>query len=204
MKNFTICENNLKNIEIPIGKKALLGSIRREVSVADKAWLAGAIEGEGNISICQTYQRNENHGYKDARIGVVNGNIWFIKKISGIYYDLNVCFYYQLRKGKKPNHQPRLDILTNGLLSCAKILHYIKPYLASKRDEVNVMLEYIGWRKTEGLGKCFDKDKAESYAKRLSWLKHNHFDPSQTTRRASYPLQVEDGDIVDAPMRIGE
>ena len=202
MKNFAICEDNLINIEIPNGKNALLGSIRREVNPIDKSWLAAAIEGEGNISICQTYQRETNHGYKDARIGVCNGNVMFIKKISEIYYKLNVCFYYQLRKGKKLNHQSRLDILTNGLLSCLKILDCIYPYLASKKDEVDIMKEYIQWRTTSGMGKNFDKIKAEDYAKRLSWLKHNHFAPSQTTRRASQPLKVADGDIVGACTRV--
>ncbi len=198
MTNFAICGNNLINIEIPNGKNALLGSIRREVGVADRAWLAAAIEGEGNLSICQTYQRQTNHGYRDARIGVCNGNVGFIKRVSQIYYDLNICFYYQLRKGKKSNHQPRLDILTNGLLSCLKIIHYISPFLASKKDEVKVLKDFIEWKSSDGLGTNFDEKKAEDFAKRLSWLKHNHFDPSQTTRRASQPLQVADGDIVDA------
>lgn len=202
MKNFAICENNPLNIEIPKGKKALLGSIRREVGVADSAWLAAAIEGEGNVSICQTYQRGINHGYKDARIGIVNGDIRFIKKVSEIYYSLNVRFYYQLRKGKKHNHQPRLDILTNGFSSCLKIINCIYPYLSSKKGQIDTLKEYIVWRLTDGKRNHFDKNKAEKYAKYLSWLKHNHPDPSQTTRRASYPLGVEDGDIVGASMRI--
>jgi len=208
MKNFAMCENNPINIEIPKSKNALLGSIRREVGTADSAWLAAAIEGEGNLSISQTYQRGINHGYKDARIGITNGHINFIKKVSEIYYDLNICFYYQLRKGKKHNHQARLDILTSGYRSCLKILNCIYPYLTSKRKEADLLVEYILWRLDNsdkcanikfGVSAAFDKEKAENYAKRLSWLKHNHPDPSQTTRKASEPLKVEDGDIVGSP-----
>ena len=195
MNNFAMCGNNLINIEIPKGKNAQLGSIRREVSEVDRAWLAAAIEGEGNLIIAQTFQRNINHGYKDTRIGIYNGNLMFIKKISEIYYDLNVCFYYQLRKAKKDNHQDGLAILTNGMNTCLKIIDCIYPYLASKINQVDLMREYIVWRLSDGHGKGFDAERAEEYAKRLSWLKHNYTDPSQTTRRASTPLTVDD-DIV--------
>lgn len=197
MNNFAVCGNNLLNTEIPNGKNVQLGSIRREVSGVDRAWLAAAIEGEGNLIIAQTYQRHYNHGYKDPRISLYNGNIDFIKKVSSIWYDLNTRFYYQLRKPRKENHQTGIVIATNGIKSCLKIIDCVYPYLASKRDQFDVFKEYLVWRTTDGYSLGFDKVKAEEFASRLSWLKHNYTNPSQTTRRASLPLGW-DGDIVDA------
>lgn len=187
-----------ENFEIPNGKNAQMQSISREVDLTDRAWLAAAIEGEGHILIVQNYKRYGSKGYTDARIGITNGDIHFIKKVSEILYALNVCFWYQLRKGKKSNHQARLDISTNGLKSCKKVIDCIYPYLVSKKDQADVLIEFIDWRLTSGYGKDFIAEIAEEYKNNLSWLKHNHSDPSQTTRRASYPLMWKDGDIVGA------
>jgi hypothetical protein len=191
MKNFAICEDNLKNTEIPEGKNVQLGSIRREVSEVEKAWLAAAIEGEGYVGIVQHYDRSGKGLYTTARISITNGNLLFIKKVSEIFYGLNSVFYFQLRKGKKTNHQSRLDIIAEGQGSCLKIVEAIYPYLASKKDQVNTLREFILWR----MDKKFDNQKAIEFRDRISLLKHNHPDPSQTTRRASKPL-ILDGDIV--------
>lgn len=197
MKNLTICGNNLITTEIPEGKNAQLGSIRREVEETEKAWLAGVIEGEGCLSIVQHYDRNGKGRYNTARISVTNGDLFLIQKVSQILYDLNTRFYFQLRKSKNPKHQTRLDINVEGQGSCWKVLEAIKPYMASKRLQVNLLIEFLVWRETFS----FDEVVGRRFKEELSELKHNFPNPSQTTRRASMPLAI-DGDIVGTYTRV--
>lgn len=187
MNNFAICGEHLLNTEIPEGKNVQLGSIRREVSDVEKAWLAGIIEGEGYAGIVQHYDRNGKGNYTTARISITNGNLLLIKKVSEIFYNLNVVFYFQLRKGKQANHQSRLDIIAEGQGSCLKIIEATYPYLASKKDQLDILKAFILWR----MDAKFDNKTAIGFRNRISLLKHNHPDPSQTTRRASQPLIVE-------------
>jgi hypothetical protein len=197
MNNFAICGNNLKTTEIPEGKNAQLGSIRREVKETEKAWLAGVIEGEGCLAIVQNFDKHGKGRYNTVRIGVTNGDLFLIKKVSEIFYNLNAVFCYQYRTSKNPKHQSRIDIIAEGQGSCRKILEAILPYMASKKTQVELLLEFISWRANSK----FEENIGKNYKEELSKLKHNFPDPSQTTRRASRPL-VLDGDIVGAYTRV--
>ncbi len=180
-----MCGDNLITTEIPKGKNAQLGSIRREVRETDKAWLAGIIDGEGYMIIVKHYNPKKQGRYSTVRIGVQNCDLRIVEKVSQIFYAVNASFYYQLRKHKNPNHSPSIEIIADGQGSCKKILDVIYDYLISKKDQAGILYEFISWRKES----TFSDDVAVSYRDKLRDLRSSFPDPSQTTRRASQILR---------------
>ena len=56
-----------------------------EIKEADIAWLAGIIDGEGNIHMGKHLGGNKGKRYLDIKVRVSNTDMRMIKKISEIY-----------------------------------------------------------------------------------------------------------------------
>jgi len=176
----------------------------------DLFWLAGIIEGEGFLT---TNTRNGIHKTKNdgrghlsyiTRIGVGNTDAGLIRRISEIYYELGVKFYYTLHNPPKdrPDSMQYISINVEGYRSCKKILDVIvdKTYSISKKNQILLMIDYINYRlsiiQKRGehgylITKISDDDFRNIdvvFVQKLKEAKKCNVSPSTTKRVASKPL----------------
>jgi hypothetical protein len=181
------------------------------ININDFFWLAGIIDGEGFLT---TNTRNGIHkksnngeGAKSfiTRIGVGNTDVGMIKKISEIYSELGVKFYYTLHNPPKerPLSMQYISINVEGYRSCKKILDVIvdKSGSISKKKQMELMLDYINYRlsiiqERQINGQLKTKINDEDFIKNdmnfIQKLKENKIcqvSPSTTKRKASTVLQ---------------
>lgn len=177
----------------------------------DLFWLAGIIDGEGFLT---TNKRNGIH--KDCnngkgqysyitRIGVGNTDVGIIKKISEIYCELGVKFYFGLHNPPKvrPNSMQYISINVEGYRSCKKVLDVIKDKSnsISKKEQIELMISYINYRlsyfQERGehgyLKPKIKEDDFENidikFAAKLKKAKLCQISPSTTKRKASTILE---------------
>lgn len=117
------------------GKEVAIETIRRE----DLAWLAGIIDGEGNINV-GFYHNGFGYGkngqdYKVFRIsvGISNTHADMIQRATEILYAMGLFFKVHPRK-RAPKLKPCMFILINGQRNASKLLMAILPYLSSKKE----------------------------------------------------------------------
>lgn len=166
-------------------------TIRREV---DWAWLAGIIDGEGNLNIQVREHWVNGKLYMRPKIRVTNTDVRMIKRISEIYVREGVVFFCSIHSQKPgPNGKPRktkmnIEVASQG--SCRKLLDGMMPYLTNKQRAAEIMLGLITFVQTQPKGgntlsiryvedEQFKTLWAEWEAERLWYI-----DPSETTRRA--------------------
>lgn len=188
----------LENQMVPQGDNLSVQSISREI--ARLAWLAGIMEGEGSFGMYIIKAHNDrfrvNHNRSEVQvrtcISIVNSDIRMIHKISTILFDYDLKFNFTLRN-KKPRNM--LELHLTGKKNCKKFINLIKPYLYSKLDQAQLMLDLIDYRENRKEGqKSYDilKDiRLLQGIESLKKLKSNLVDPSTTTRRASQPLGMK-------------
>jgi ribosomal protein S6 len=173
----------------------MVEKISREVDVA---WLAGIIEGEGCL-ISRFYneecRNNKRRGINlFVRIQIINNDAIIIQKTTKILSALGVGYYYQINKRKKSNHNDTLIVVVQGKGRVKKLLKAIMPYLSGKLKQAK-FLKWIIERREE-MAHCFDRSKRLSddvilrlLIRKLKEAKHSlPINPSETTRRANYPL----------------
>lgn len=186
----------LENTIVPKGENLSLQSISRDI--AKLAWLTGAIEGEGSFGmyLCKGHKVRTNHGRDEVQIrtviSIVNSDVRFIKKASEILFDFGVSFYFSLRRHTETRNM--LSLVVEGKQNCKKLINLILPYLYSKKDQAQLMLDLIEYRSSINIGKSYDllKDtRLFQGIENLKLLKSNLVDPSTTLRRASQPLGLK-------------
>ena len=167
----------------------------------DLFWLAGIIDGEGFLT---TNTRNGIHKRQKSfvtRIGVGNTDVGMIKRISEIYCELGVKFYYTLHNPPKdrPDSMQYISINSEGYRSCKKILEAIveKSNSISKKKQIDLMLDYVNYRLAsfqprnlngQLIAKVSDEDFINidtKFAQELKANKRCQVSPSTTKRKAS-------------------
>jgi len=186
----------LVNQRVPKGENPDVQTISKEI--AKLAWLAGAIEGEGSFGmyICSGHKLRTNHDRQEVQIrtviSIVNSDVRFIKKASEVLFDFGVNFYFSLRRHESTRNM--LILVVEGKGNCAKLIKLLIPYLYSKLDQAQLMLDLIEYRKSINCGKSYDLMKDTRLIQgvnELKTLKSNLVDPSTTLRRASQPLGLK-------------
>lgn len=178
---------------IPQCENSQVRSISRE---ADYAWLAGVLDGEGALSVALSTMRS-NREYLDPKIRVYNTDVRMIQKISRIYTQMNVVFFYNFNKRVKSHYKDQLGICVTSQGSCIKILDAVIPYLANKQDIAKAMREVIHFVKSlPRAGATWSNEYAKDDGfKRLMDECHKakvyHIEPSTTRRRAGEILKLE-------------
>jgi len=179
----------LEDMMIPQSENASLQSISREV---DLAWLAGIIDGEGNIQYCVKTAKN-GKDYFMPKVRISNTDIRMVKKISEIYKAENIVFFYTINKRKKYNakwkDQLHIEIASQG--STKKILKLVMPYLINKKDLAFKMINIINFVQDQPRGGNFvssnyvNSDEFKKRSEEYEYERLFYIDPSTTTRRAS-------------------
>lgn len=181
---------------LPQCKNASVQSIRREV---DWAWLAGIIDGEGNLNYYSQVHQN-GRSYSRPQIRVANTDVRMIAKVSRILHSEDIIFSYSInqqgKNGKK--YKPQMVIQIASSEACLKIVDKILPYLANKKEQAIAFCDLIKYVKNfpqggytvsynyledDGYKKLYEKFRRE-----FTW----HIDPSTITRRAREPLSLGD------------
>ena len=183
-------------LEIPKSKNAQVRPISREV---DLAWLAGIIDGEGNIQA--TIQRKKSgvegsHLYFQPQLRITNTDVRMIQKISEIYVDERIVFFYRINlvsryKNKKPTWKDQLEITVGAKNSISKILKMVVPYLINKKKYAEMMLEtlqYVDEQPHRGrMSGGSNYVESKEFLDRINAMKEERLkliNPSTTVRKA--------------------
>lgn len=168
----------------------------KELTEVEKSWLAAIIEGEGCISLHRE-RKNDRTNVKTT-IHITNTDIRMLQRASDYWYRLNMRFHYVLIWPKKhrKKYKPALCLKCNSTGSARKLLRSIYPYLASKKDQVDILLEYIDYRerliKRRGPDgryvEYMDQDYCDSLIETFKETKRNLPDLLHVSRKANIPL----------------
>jgi len=122
-------------------------SIRREDFNTDLAWLAGFIDGEGNINV--GFYSNGMGDWKVFRISVsmCNTHAYAIKKATEVLKSMDCFFTISIAK-KDTKWRPCLSILVQGQKNAYKLLKHILPYLTCKREVAQQAIYAYEYRQT--------------------------------------------------------
>jgi len=183
------------NPEIPKRKNAQVRSISRE---ADIAWLAGIIDGEGNLQA--TVQEKPcgqiKRPYFEPKLRITNTDVRMIKKISEIYVREGLVFFYAINhvsryKNRMPTWKDQLEITIGSKNSILKALRIVTPYLVSKRRKAELMLNTIEWvhaqpyRGRNSAGSNYaETAEFQEYIRLMDEERKDFIEPSTTIRRA--------------------
>lgn len=178
---------------LPQCENASVRSISREV---DLAWLAGILDGEGCLELTMKKSPNGKK-YLMPKVRVYNTDVRMIEKVSQIYCDHNLVFFYTLgnngkacsdRTGKPWKTQIGICIASQG--STRKLLELVLPFLGNKRTVSEIIIETIKY--VQGLPKggntsSYDYSVDEKFIELMGRYKKEHsfyIDPSTIARRA--------------------
>jgi uncharacterized glyoxalase superfamily protein PhnB len=170
------------------------------ISREQLAWLAGILDGEGSLEVGWTNQYRKDKARLPTkmmycRIKVGNTDVFMIREISRIYSGLRVGFSYRTYK-KSNSRYWVIDIKTQGKGNCRKLINAVYPYLITKIQQADKMLEIITYRESVGYGgfrakynpnyKPLEQDETLiRLIEELKALKKPQVEPSTTKRRAN-------------------
>ena len=115
---------------------------------ADIAWLAGIIDGEGNLHACVQEKKSGDGRLKFLcpKVRITNTDVRMIKKVSEIYVKENLTFFYALNrvsryKNKKDTWRDQLEITIGSQNGVAKLLKLVILYLVNTQMYASIFLE---------------------------------------------------------------
>lgn len=164
------------------------------------AWLAGLIDGEGNIFI---NHRNKKHIFTPV-VGFFNCNAEMMEYAARILENIGIKYFTGLENGRLKNGNKSgnylIAIKTSGMKNCLKLLTIIEPYLIGKKEEAQKVLEYCQRRLkeiSEWRAKPREKWQIEGgtpanlyafdYRNQIHQIRKSKLiNPSETIRRPSY------------------
>ena len=185
--------------EIPQCDNSRVRSISREV---DLSWLAGIVDGEGNIRLGVQLKKcgKETRPYFDPKLRITNTDVRMIKKISEIYVNEEFKFFYSINavsryKNKKPTWKDQLEITIGGQAPVARALRLITPYLVNKKRYAKITMDLIDWVQSQprrGNGsvgtRYTELPQFEAFINAAEEERASLIAPSTTTRRAGETL----------------
>jgi len=176
------------------------------ISREQLAWLAGIIDGEGSIEVGWTNQYNKDKSVIPSkmmycRIKIANNDVFMVREVSRIFKGIGVGFSFRTFKRKDRVHWT-MSIKTQGKGNCKKVLKAIYPYLITKIQQADKMLEIIAYRESVGYGgfrarynpnyKPLDQDETLiRLIQELRDLKKPQVQPSTTRRKANHILGLK-------------
>lgn len=191
-----LCAGTTEKPELPQCENVQERSISREV---DLAWLAGIIDGEGNLDFSVSKKKCGDglNDYFCPKLRITNTDVRMIRKISEIYSRENVVFFYALNsvkryKNRQPTWKNQLEITSASHGSVKKVLSLTFPYLVNKQDLARQMIETIDWVQSQpGRGRMSQtgrnytmEPKFHAFLESLKKERAFHVDPSTITRKA--------------------
>lgn len=182
-----------------------IGNQQRSLEVR-LSWFGGILDGEGTISFASKYSktsRQKNYHFR-PELKLDNTNALMVEEIRSIL-DIVGCGYY-VRDYKSPskindNWKQATRIIVDGVKRLQKFLPIMIPYLVSKREQAELVLQYIESRLAGG-HKAVLTAEQEALILKVRQLNHRGLlNRPETIRRT--PVLAGD-DVVRPPMRVGD
>lgn len=184
---------------VPKRKNLSVRSISREV---DLAWLAGILDGEGNLQATVQVKPcgNTRRAYFEPKVRITNTDVRMIKKVSEIYVREGIVFFYSLNKvsryaNKKPTWRDQLEISVSSKAGISRLLMLVSPYLVNKQKYSELMLDLLNWvdsqpyrGRNSGGGNYTETEDFKSRILALEEERDSMIAPSTTTRQARQVL----------------
>lgn len=150
--NETICGKLLKDSDYRTVKMSGVGTIRRKDFNLKLAWLAGFIDGEGNINVGfynNGAYNKEGKGWKVFRLEVTitNTHADAIKKTTEILTELG-CFFKVAMRKRDTMWRPCFAVIVTGQRNAVKLLKAILPYLTCKQELAKQAINAFEYRQT--------------------------------------------------------
>jgi hypothetical protein len=115
--------------------------------LVDLAWLAGILDGEGNFYV-RTKPAFTGKKYLDIKIRVNNTDSRMISKISEIYSSIGTRYFFAVRKQRGVVWKASMEIIVCRQANCLKVLEAVKPFMVSKKDQVEALLDILYYVKS--------------------------------------------------------
>jgi hypothetical protein len=161
-----------------------LSADNQQPSAVELAWLAGIIDGEGNLGLNVLFRKGRNRLQVAPRMTIVNTSEIMVRKIDDILNAMPVGHHIKNRPMHSKAHAQCYEIHINGYKRIASILPRVIPYLVAKKlNAVNYRL--ANWKQANGgRGSGYDGVELEVH-QALKALNHNHCEGSETMYAAS-------------------
>lgn len=187
-----------EDLGLPKCDNAQVRSISRE---GDLGWLAGIIDGEGNLDFSvqskQCGKDGRKQDYLCPKVRITNTDMRMVKRISEIYVSENLVFFYALNsvkryRGRKDTWKNQMEITISSQNSVAKLLRLVKPFLVNKQRMAELMIETIEWVQAQPMrgrmsaaGTNYTHAPAfHALVERMKTERKFHIEPSTTIRKA--------------------
>jgi hypothetical protein len=105
-------------------------------------WLAGFIDGEGNLSM---YKHNQQAVYV-PRLTITNTSKETLDAIYDTLNDNCIGCYILTRKKYSDNHKTTYDLFVVGMKRMRKLLDLIKDKLFTKKEQAQIISDFIDYR----------------------------------------------------------
>lgn len=169
------------------------------------AWLAGIIDGEGNLQATVQEKKCGSDGtrrkYFEPKVRITNTDVRMIKRVSEIYVEHGIVFFYAINdvkryKNRKSTWRNQLEITVASKVDIAKLLHLVLPYLVAKRQYAVLFLDTISWVSAQPRRGRFSKGRnyteAPEFWEHIVAMAHERdalVEPKHTKRTASAVLK---------------
>ena len=167
-----------------------------EVTEAELGWLAGMIDGEGNIS-CGLRENPNGAKYLDVKVRISGTDIRMIHHIGSIYERLGLVFFTSLMNKNQAGWKTGLNVEVARQGSTLKLLKIIIPYLKGKHlvaESLVRVIEYVKAVPASGNGTRRDYAEHDEFKRLFADYMHEfawYYDPSTTTRRAGEAISLD-------------
>lgn len=114
------------------------------VQEKDISWLAGFIDGEGCISFIHRNEKNTNNWR--THVQITNTHVPTLNTCTDILERMGVGHHVWWFENKNKRYSKRWDIRISGFKRVHKLLRIITPYLHTKQERAEIMLDFINLR----------------------------------------------------------
>lgn len=182
--------------DLPKCKNGQVRPISREVGLS---WLAGIIDGEGNIDF-SVQEKNCGEGrasYFCPKVRITNTDLRMIRSISEIYVSENLTFFYALNsvkryKDRKDTWKNQMEITISSQASVKKLLQLVEPYLVNKARLAQLMIDAVQFVQDQPMRGRMSQAKENytelpGFIERIEAMRNErkwYIDPSTTARKA--------------------
>ena len=172
------------------------GADNQQGSLADIAWLAGHTDGDGWVGIIRAKRTGKTYYRYTASTCVMTTSRANATKVAAVYEVLGANVYVQHHKaytGKDGSpRREKWNVSVRGNADARKVLAALEPYMAEKKPQARIVIEYVNWRdtfpaRTGGQHPEMVESMRDRAEEAMSLLRIERFgyDPSETTCGAS-------------------